>query len=188
MIRLMEQNAGAVAGTRWTRTVVGFGQELRHERERLGVPLEALAEATKVPVRNLRALESDHWAELPGGVFTKGIVRGYCKFLGFPEHQWMDRLAVSWEQAATAARSALVQFAQAVKRNRVQTSPVMRRRWWGVAGIVVALLVLVWAAWHYVLRDRLPSHFDWPGKAKAAEATALPGTRSAPPQGGSPPP
>ena len=54
MIRVSTGNGAAVAGTRWTGTAVGFGQELRHERERLGVPLEALAEATKVPVRNLR--------------------------------------------------------------------------------------------------------------------------------------
>lgn len=173
MIRLMEQNAGAIAGTKWTRTLVGFGQELRHERERLGVPLEALAEATKVPVRNLRALESDDWAELPGGVFTKGIVRGYCKFLGLPENQWMDRLTVSWEEAA--AEQDWTEFAQAVKRNRVQASPVMRRRWWGVAGMLLTLLVLAWAAWHYVLRDRLPSTFDWPGKTKSAQTAPLSG-------------
>jgi cytoskeleton protein RodZ len=172
MIRVMEQNAAAIAGTKWTRALVGFGQELRHERERLGVPLEALAEATKVPVRNLRALESDDWAELPGGVFTKGIVRGYCKFLGLPEHQWMDRLAVSWEQAA--GEQDWTEFAQAVKRNRVQASPVVRRRWWGVAGMLLALLVLAWAAWHYVLRDRMPSHFDWPGKTKSVQAEPLP--------------
>ena len=180
MIRILEPNAIAVAGTKWTRTLVGFGQELRHERERLGVPLEALAEATKVPVRNLRALESDDWAELPGGVFTKGIVRGYCKFLGLPEHQWMDRLAISWEQAAPDQD--WTEFAQAVKRNRVQTSPMARRRWWGVAGMVLALLLLAWAAWHYVLRDRLPSNFDWPGKTKAAQSTAQPDPGSAPPE------
>ena len=85
-------------------------------------------------------------------MFTKGIVRGYCKVLGLPEHQWMDRLAVSWEQAAPEPD--WTEFAQAVKRNRVQTSPIVRRRWWGVAGMLLALLMLTWAAWHYVLRDR----------------------------------
>lgn len=166
MIRVERSPMTAVAGAKWTRTVVGFGRELRDERERLGVPLEALADATKVPVRNLRALEDDHWAELPGGVFTKGIVRNYCKVLGLPEGKWMDRLAMTAAQAA--AEPDWAEFAQAVKRNRAQTSPAMRRRWWGVLGMLVALLALTFAAWHYVLHDRLPAHFDWPVKTKTA--------------------
>ena len=161
----------AVAGARWTRTgLVGFGQELRDERERLGVPLEALADATKVPVRNLRALESDHWAELPGGVFTRGIVRGYCKVLGLPEHQWMERLTASAEHAA--AELDWTEFAQNVKRTRVQTSPAARKRWWGVAGMLLTLAALAWAAWQFVLHDRLPHPLDWPARAKVAVAHA----------------
>lgn len=161
----------AVAGARWTRTgLVGFGQELRVERERLGVPLEALADATKVPVRNLRALESDHWTELPGGVFTRGIVRGYCKVLGLPEHQWMERLTASAEHAA--AELDWTEFAQNVKRNRVQTSPAARRRWWGVAGMLLTLAALAWAAWQFVLHDRLPHPLDWPARARVAATHA----------------
>ena len=139
---------------------MGFGRELRDERERLGVPLEALADATKVPLRNLRALEDDDWTHLPGGVFTKGIVRGYCKFLGLPEDRWMERLTGAAAQAAMEPNWA--EFAQNVQRNRVHTTPAQRRRWWGIALMVVALAALAWAAWRYVLRDSLPAHFAWP--------------------------
>ena len=171
MIRVREREA-TEAGTKWVGSAVGFGRELRNERERLGVPLDTLAEATKVPVRHLRALESDHWSELPGGVFTKGIVRGYCKFLGLPENQWLERLAGSAEQAA--AEPDWAEFAQNVKRTRVQTSPAARQRWWGVALMVLALIALTWAAWRYELADRLPN-FVFPGRNKTVTRLNFPG-------------
>lgn len=168
---------GGFAAAGSMRTVVGFGRELRDERERLGVPLEALADATKVPLRNLRALEDDHWTELPGGVFTRGIVRGYCKVLGLPESQWMERLTTA--AAQVAAEPDWAEFAQNVKRNRVSTTPAQRRRWWGVALMLVTVIALAWACWHFVLKQRLPEHLSWPGhevkaSAKTGPARAVP--------------
>ena len=175
--------AKGFAAVESVRTVVGFGRELRDERERLGVPLEVLADATKVPLRNLRALEDDHWTELPGGVFTRGIVRGYCKVLGLPETQWMDRLTRA--AAEVPAEPDWAEFAQNVKRNRVTTTPAQRRRWWGVLLLFLGLLALAWACWHYVLRDRfgdlLPQHFSWPGhETKAPDSKNPPDTGTAP--------
>jgi len=55
--------------------VAAFGEELRRAREERGLAIEAISEATKVPVRHIRALEVGEYGELPGGVFRRGFVQ-----------------------------------------------------------------------------------------------------------------
>jgi cytoskeleton protein RodZ len=64
-----------------------FGDRLRREREMRGITLEEITESTKVSRRHLEALEGEHFDQLPGGVFNKGFVRAYARFLGIDEDQ-----------------------------------------------------------------------------------------------------
>jgi cytoskeleton protein RodZ len=139
----------------WQATENGhlsFGTELREERERQGVGLSAIAERTKVSERYLRALEEDAYDQLPGGIFNKGIVRGYCQQLGLDEEEWLRRFAESFEDAG--GEPDWNSFAENVRRNR-ELVGASRRRWWGVALMVLALIALGWVAWHYVVKPRM---------------------------------
>lgn len=83
-----------------------FGERLRREREMRGIKLEEISESTKIGKRNLVALEEEHFDQLPGGIFNKGFVRAYAKFLGLDEEQAVnDFLAASanYEQPAALA-------------------------------------------------------------------------------------
>jgi cytoskeletal protein RodZ len=73
-----------------------FGERLRREREMRGVTLDDIAEATKIGTRSLRALEDEHFELLPGGIFNKGFVRAYAKYLGLNE----DEMVADYLQAA----------------------------------------------------------------------------------------
>jgi cytoskeleton protein RodZ len=64
-----------------------FGDRLRREREMRGITLDEITESTKISRRHLEALEGEHFAQLPGGVFNKGFVRAYARFLGLDEDQ-----------------------------------------------------------------------------------------------------
>lgn len=64
-----------------------FGERLRREREMRKVTLEEMAAATKIGTRSLRALEDEEFHKLPGGIFNKGFVRSYARFLGINEEQ-----------------------------------------------------------------------------------------------------
>ena len=64
-----------------------FGERLRREREMRGITIEEIAEATKIGSRNLHALEDEKFDLLPGGIFNKGFVRAYSKYLGLDEEQ-----------------------------------------------------------------------------------------------------
>ncbi|HEY6292874.1 MAG TPA: RodZ domain-containing protein [Terriglobia bacterium] len=62
-----------------------FGENLRREREMRGVTLEEMSESTKISTRFLRAIELDHFSEIPGGVFTRSFIRTYAQYLGLDE-------------------------------------------------------------------------------------------------------
>ena len=64
-----------------------FGDRLRREREMRGITLDEITESTKISRRHLEALEREHFEQLPGGVFNKGFVRAYARFLGIDEDQ-----------------------------------------------------------------------------------------------------
>lgn len=59
-----------------------FGENLRRERELRGIDLREIAEATKISVRFLQALEQDRLDVLPGGLFPRAFVRQYARHLG----------------------------------------------------------------------------------------------------------
>jgi cytoskeleton protein RodZ len=59
-----------------------FGENLRREREMRGVELREIADATKISLRFLQALESDRPEVLPGGLFPQAFVRQYARYLG----------------------------------------------------------------------------------------------------------
>jgi cytoskeletal protein RodZ len=59
-----------------------FGDELRRERELREIGLREIAEATRISLRYLEALERNDFQHLPGGVFNRGFVRAYCQFIG----------------------------------------------------------------------------------------------------------
>jgi len=62
--------------------MASFGDTLRRERELRGVELREMAEATKISIRFLKALEQDRVDILPGGSFPRAFVRQYAKHLG----------------------------------------------------------------------------------------------------------
>jgi cytoskeleton protein RodZ len=64
-----------------------FGAKLKLEREKRKITLEQISVSTKIGTRMLQALEEDNFNQLPGGIFNKGFVRAYSRFLGLDEDQ-----------------------------------------------------------------------------------------------------
>jgi cytoskeleton protein RodZ len=86
--------------TKGVGTAMGaFGDRLRREREMRGITLDEITESTKIARRHLEALETERFDQLPGGVFNKGFVRAYARFLGIDEDRAVaDYSAVRNEQ------------------------------------------------------------------------------------------
>jgi cytoskeletal protein RodZ len=76
------------------RTSSGFGGRLRDARERRGVSLRQIANATKISVGVLEALERNDISKLPGGIFGRAFVRSYAIEVGLdPEATIQDFIA-----------------------------------------------------------------------------------------------
>ncbi len=69
---------------------VSFGEELKRERELREITLREVSESTKISLRYLEALERNAFENLPGGVFNRGFVRAYSKFIGIDPESMVD--------------------------------------------------------------------------------------------------
>jgi cytoskeleton protein RodZ len=96
--RAMPNEITANAETTPVRSA-SFGEKLRRERELRSITLDEIANTTKIGTRLLHALENEEFSKLPGGIFNKGFVRAYAKYLGLDEEQAVvDYLAAESEQ------------------------------------------------------------------------------------------
>ncbi len=89
-----------------------FGDTLKRQRELRKITLREVSEATKIGLRYLEALEGNRFDQLPGGLFNKGFIRAYAKFVGLdPEalvHAYLfDFAAQRSSQAAPPPYSGL---------------------------------------------------------------------------------
>lgn len=135
-----------------------FGQDLRREREARGIAIETITDVTKISSRHLLALEDEHFEALPGGVFNKGIVRGYARVVGLDEDAWVNRFMSAYQGSGQVKDDDVswIEFAENVSKGRVDEAPRpdMRLRWAGVALLLMLLSALGWFVWHYV-SDRM---------------------------------
>jgi len=67
-----------------------FGPRLRRERERRGISLDALAEATKVSVDLWDGLERNDVSRWPSGIFARAFVRDYAITVGLDADAVVD--------------------------------------------------------------------------------------------------
>ena len=59
-----------------------FGSTLRSARERKGISLRHIANATKISMGALESLERNDFSRLPGGIFSRSFVRAYAQEVG----------------------------------------------------------------------------------------------------------
>lgn len=80
-----------------------FGGNLREARERRGVSLRQIANATKIGMSALEGLERNDISRLPGGIFSRAFVRSYAIEVGLdPEATIQEFIAQFPSDAVTA--------------------------------------------------------------------------------------
>jgi cytoskeletal protein RodZ len=129
-----------------------FGEELRNERISRGVELEEIIAITKISRNHLVALEQERFRLLPGGILSKGIVRGYAGALGLDQNDWTERFLqayVASGQVIDDDRSWMA-FAANVGKARIlrHDAVEVRLRWLGA----ILLLLVVIAAGYLTVR------------------------------------
>jgi cytoskeleton protein RodZ len=129
-----------------------FGEDLRMERLSRGIALEDITAVTKISQHHLVALEEDRFRLLPGGILSKGIVRGYTGALGLDQRDWTERFMkayVASGQVIDDDRSWMA-FASNVGKARIlrREAVEIRLRWVGA----ILLLIVVALAGFFTIR------------------------------------
>jgi cytoskeleton protein RodZ len=65
---------------------------LRSAREAAGLSLEEVAQQLKLAPRQVKALEDESFADLPGRTFSRGFVRNYARFLNLDPQDLLAHL------------------------------------------------------------------------------------------------
>jgi cytoskeletal protein RodZ len=137
-----------------------FGEELKRERELRDIRLREIAEATKINMRYLQALEGNDFEHLPGGVFNRGFVRAYAQYIGIDPDAMVNAYLLE-EQAQTdhgkaqdgllfrRRRPEVVEAAlEQPQESRPGRRPLFHITW--IALIALLLLILGWSAMRYL--------------------------------------
>jgi cytoskeletal protein RodZ len=135
-----------------------FGEDLRMERLARGIALEDITAVTKISQRHLLALEQERFRLLPGGILSKGIVRGYAGALGLDQQVWTERFLNACGASGQAVDDdrGWTAFASNVGKARIlrHDAAEVRMRW---IGAIVLLSVVSVAAFltlrYYGLRS-----------------------------------
>lgn len=69
---------------------LSLGEKLRQAREDKGLTLSEVSEHTRISSLYLQSIENDDYKILPGGIFNKGFVKSYAKFVGINEQEALN--------------------------------------------------------------------------------------------------
>lgn len=70
-----------------------LGEKLRQAREERGISISEVAEQTRISSLYLKSIEDDNYKPLPGGIFNKGFVKAYAKYVGIDEQEALQDYA-----------------------------------------------------------------------------------------------
>ncbi len=136
-------------------TMPTLGETLKQKREERGISLAEISESTKIGTRFLKAIESDNFSILPGGIFTRSFIRAYARTVHLDEEEaialYHKQIAPPVEEATTestpskpaqviaidsspAHRSQPLTFSQPTTRTR--PGPI-------IIGLIITLFVAV---------------------------------------------
>lgn len=104
-----------------------FGENLRKQREQRGLSLDAISTITKISPRMLRAIEEEHFEQLPGGVFNKGFVRAYARLVGLDEDEAVSDYLAALRESQIQSQTILPNFRNSTTENAEEDEADRRR-------------------------------------------------------------
>lgn len=127
------------------------GAILKAARERAGLSVGDLATRLRMSVRQVEAIETDHYEALPKGPFLRGFMRNYAKVVGVDVNVILALLDRTELGASTALRAATIAVPnQNIKVTGNAPRPGSKLRLGVIIGVVLLLLAATAYWWQYV--------------------------------------
>jgi cytoskeleton protein RodZ len=126
-----------------------FGDRARRQRERRGITLEAIAQATKVPASLFAGLERGDCSRWPGGVYSRAYVRAYAEFIGLDPNEAVEDFTAAfgdtaWPEGTAGPAPRRIRTAGTFRltmddQPEVRQARTVRRAAFAVADLIIAL-------------------------------------------------
>lgn len=129
---------------------VNVGKKLREAREKKGLTLDDLQQATKIQKRYLIAIEDEKFDELPGDFYVRAFVKQYADTVGLDGNTLLKDYDDDLPQTKTAEYSN--HLAQAVETRTGNRQPTVdrvdrARRYLPTVIIAVVVVIILGAIW-----------------------------------------
>ena len=151
--------------------MASLGAQLKLAREKRGVTLEDISSSTKIGTRMLRAIEADHYDQLPGGIFNKGFVRAFARAVGVDEEKAVEDYLAATEPAPPDAKVD-TELRQGIEQRTQSGAGGAGDLPWGWLALALILLALAFAAWGLWTREER--------KAQSAQQSGAPSSSNSP--------
>ena len=123
---------------------------LKQEREQRGITLDQISQSTKIGTRFLQALEQDHFEQLPGGIFNKGFVRAYARFVGIDEEQavadYLSATGANQPKTEAVEDAPVIELPPEQERSHAAGVP------WGMLATLLLIVAFSFAVWGFYSR------------------------------------
>ena len=116
------------------------GERLREAREAQGLSLAEIAARTRIPVRQLEAIEASNYAALPSITYSVGFAKAYARAVG------ADEVAIARDvrsQNNVTARRTDYETYEVSEASRVPTGGIAL-----IAGVLAVLLLIAGGLWY----------------------------------------
>jgi cytoskeleton protein RodZ len=159
--------------------VGSFGEKLRRERELRAVTLDEIAEATKIGSRSLKALEDEQFEILPGGIFNKGFVRAYAKYLGIDEEQAVaDYMSAVGEGSAKPGPVSEDVIASIAKKRseperKIDPEEKSSSKLWVALAVIALIAAGSYSSWKYIQQRKVQKQAEIEASRAAAQPAVI---------------
>lgn len=127
-----------------------LGLTLKREREKKGLTIEVVMEATKISRTNIVAMENGDRSTLPHSVYTKGFVKSYARYLGLDSNELCMIVDREYQNESDGPEEHIYEVSPAAEKafQEPEAKEGKRKSVWPLLmvliflGIVVVLLVM----------------------------------------------
>jgi len=121
------------------------GHVLKEARESRGVSLEAVHEATKIPMDALRAIEEGYSIRTLSSFYLKGFIKMYAKYLGIDVSEVLEEVPQDKKKAEKVEPAKSYQLPEEIFKDKLQAFFTRKRKQQivKVAGLLLAFFLVI---------------------------------------------
>jgi len=148
----------------------GAGPQLRLAREKLGMSVKQLADRTRIPQRQIEAIEAGNFSALPGRAYAVGFARTMARETGLDEEAIVEMVRAELDSFGPTT----VQRRETYEPGDPARAPSSKLVWFSVvAGLILLAGLFMAARVLFTPAAELPSLVDDAEASAAAETAAM---------------